>query len=72
MKNGQHREIPSIRYTRHRTKSNKTKTKYTHHYTRTNTNNKQLGGGGVKMNITSLYAEIVMDINARNYESENT
>jgi hypothetical protein len=27
---------------------------------------------GVKMNITSLYAEIVMDIKARNYESKNT
>jgi hypothetical protein len=24
------------------------------------------------MNITSLYAEIVMDIKARNYESKNT
>ena len=69
MKNGQYRETPSIRYTRHRTKSNKTKTKYTHHYARTNTNNKQLG---VKMNITSLYAEIVMDIKARNYESKYT
>jgi hypothetical protein len=27
---------------------------------------------GVKMNITSFYAEIVMDIKARNYESKNT
>jgi hypothetical protein len=27
---------------------------------------------GVKMNITSLYAEIVMDIKTRNYESKNT
>jgi hypothetical protein len=27
---------------------------------------------GVKMNITSLYAEIVMDNKTRNYESKNT
>ena len=44
MTNGQYRETPSIGYTRHRTKSNKTKTKNTHHYARTNTNNKQLRG----------------------------
>jgi hypothetical protein len=44
MKNGKYRETPSIRYTRHRTKSNKTKTKCTHHYARTTTNNKELGG----------------------------
>ena len=69
MKNGQYRETPSIRYTRHRTKSNKAKTKYTHHYAKTNTNNKQLG---VKMNRTSCYAEIVTDIKTRNYESKNT
>ena len=44
MKNGQYRETDNIRYTRHMTKSNKTKTKSTHHYAKTNTNNKQLGG----------------------------
>ena len=69
MKNGQYREIPSIGYTRHRTKSNKTKTKNTHHYAKTNIKNKQLG---VKMNRTSFYAEIVTDIKTRNYESKNT